>query len=176
MASVSIVDRWLHPRSMCIKRFIHIRRWETWKKLNITIGRLRLQLVVYCEFRDFKNIDSLSAATHYPGSSSATADSSCGSLYCYLDGHEFICKCISVSYSKPVDDSRYAMLRSSRTHYIHFVLGSSIQQMSFWISFGVLNIITEVALIAIPIHAIWDLKIRRGRKLVVMGCFASRSL
>lgn len=48
------------------------------------------------------------------------------------------------------------------------------QQVSFWTSYGVVNILTEVALIGLPIFAIWKVHIPKSKKLIVMSCFALR--
>ncbi|KAL2046980.1 hypothetical protein N7G274_000998 [Stereocaulon virgatum] len=48
------------------------------------------------------------------------------------------------------------------------------QQTSFWTSYGVVNMFTEVALIGLPVFAIWKVRITKSKKLVVMSCFALR--
>ena len=49
-------------------------------------------------------------------------------------------------------------------------------QTAFWNFYGVINIITEIALIALPIYTIWDVHISQTRKVAVAACFSARVL
>ncbi|OCK93489.1 uncharacterized protein K441DRAFT_697070 [Cenococcum geophilum 1.58] len=49
-------------------------------------------------------------------------------------------------------------------------------QAVFWDYFGVTNIITDFVLILLPVNVLWDIQINRGRKVAILGCFASRLL
>jgi hypothetical protein len=49
-------------------------------------------------------------------------------------------------------------------------------QVSFWTSFGVINIFTEAAVISLPAYIIWRLQMSTEQKLAVIACFAMRLL
>jgi len=48
-------------------------------------------------------------------------------------------------------------------------------QLAFWKSFAVLNILTEIALIALPSYTVWHVQIRVEQKLTIIGCFSLRA-
>lgn len=48
--------------------------------------------------------------------------------------------------------------------------------VAFWTYFGILNIITDIALVALPIPIILKLQVSAGKKAVVLGCYATRFL
>lgn len=47
-------------------------------------------------------------------------------------------------------------------------------QISFWKSYAVLNLLTEVALLTLPVYTMWNVHIRMKQKLTVIGCFTVR--
>lgn len=49
-------------------------------------------------------------------------------------------------------------------------------QAVFWDYFGVTNITTDFVLILLPVSVLWDIQINKGRKMAILGCFASRLL
>lgn len=49
-------------------------------------------------------------------------------------------------------------------------------QTAYWIVFGVIDILTDLGLIAVSFMLVWDLRIPISRKAVVVGCFAPRIL
>jgi len=48
-------------------------------------------------------------------------------------------------------------------------------QLAFWKAFAILNILTEIALIALPFYTIWQVHLRVDQKLTVIGCFSLRA-
>ena len=53
---------------------------------------------------------------------------------------------------------------------------TDVSQIAFWTFYGVLNILIELMLIALPACTIWNLQMPLGRKAIVMSCFAIRIL
>ncbi|KAL6722353.1 hypothetical protein ACLMJK_001460 [Lecanora helva] len=49
-----------------------------------------------------------------------------------------------------------------------------IDFLAFWTYFDILNILTDIALIALPIPIITKLQVSSGKKAVVLGCYATR--
>ena len=54
--------------------------------------------------------------------------------------------------------------------------GRCIQLWAFWTYFDILNILTDVALLALPVPIILQLRLSMGRKAVLFGFFATRIL
>ena len=48
------------------------------------------------------------------------------------------------------------------------------QQVSFWTSYGIINMLTEVIVISLPVVIIWKVHMLAKQKLVVIACFAVR--
>ena len=57
-----------------------------------------------------------------------------------------------------------------------FIDGKCIDLVAFWTFFDVLNILTDLALVAIPFWILSALQMRRRRKIIVLVCFSSRLL
>lgn len=49
-----------------------------------------------------------------------------------------------------------------------------IDQISFWKAFAAVNIVIESALTLFPVFVVYPLRVRRGRKVMVVSCFAAR--
>jgi hypothetical protein len=49
-------------------------------------------------------------------------------------------------------------------------------QVSFWRGMGVINILTDMALILFPIHVIVTLQMSMSKKLTILTFFGARSL
>ncbi|KAL8802940.1 MAG: hypothetical protein Q9182_003490 [Xanthomendoza sp. 2 TL-2023] len=49
-----------------------------------------------------------------------------------------------------------------------------IDRMGFWSSYAALNLVTEAALLALPLIIVWKIKTQRKKKAVIFLCFASR--
>lgn len=49
-------------------------------------------------------------------------------------------------------------------------------QTTFWTYFGIMNIVTDLALVLLPFVIVWKLQVTAARKVVVAGCFASRTV
>ena len=47
-------------------------------------------------------------------------------------------------------------------------------QISFWESYAVLNLVTETALLVLPVYTMWNVHIQMRQKLTVIACFAAR--
>ena len=47
-------------------------------------------------------------------------------------------------------------------------------QISFWESYAVFNLLTEIALLVLPVYTMWNVHIRMTQKLTVIACFAAR--
>ncbi|MCJ1249816.1 hypothetical protein MMC30_007042 [Trapelia coarctata] len=47
-------------------------------------------------------------------------------------------------------------------------------QISFWTYFGVINILTEIAIIALPIYTLWNVHISAKSRAAIIACFAIR--
>ena len=56
------------------------------------------------------------------------------------------------------------------------MLSEFVSQVSFWTSHGILNILTEVSLVVLPIYTIWNVRIRTSQKWTIVGCFALRTV
>ncbi|MCJ1365418.1 hypothetical protein MMC16_004539 [Acarospora aff. strigata] len=56
----------------------------------------------------------------------------------------------------------------------NFLDNKCIDRIAFWNSFGVLNILTDLPLIILPLVIIWSINIEVRRKLVILACFAPR--
>jgi hypothetical protein len=52
----------------------------------------------------------------------------------------------------------------------------TVTKASFWLSMGVFNILTDVALILFPVHIIVGLQMSLGRKVAILIFFGARSL
>ncbi|KAI9702963.1 MAG: hypothetical protein M1836_008177 [Candelina mexicana] len=60
---------------------------------------------------------------------------------------------------------------------VWMVLGEDcFDQFSFWMSYGVLNILTDAALIVLPIYAVWHVQLTVKERWIVVGCFALRTV
>lgn len=49
-------------------------------------------------------------------------------------------------------------------------------QASFWSYFGAMNIFTDLALIGLPLYALWKVNMRRGSRLAIIACFSVRAV
>ncbi|KAL8857575.1 MAG: hypothetical protein Q9178_005903 [Gyalolechia marmorata] len=62
--------------------------------------------------------------------------------------------------------------------HVRMVLGVAlfvlVWSMSFWNAYGSLNLITEAALLALPLMIVWKIQTRLKKKGVIFLCFASR--
>ncbi|ORY16635.1 hypothetical protein BCR34DRAFT_97286 [Clohesyomyces aquaticus] len=54
--------------------------------------------------------------------------------------------------------------------------GKCIPLLPYWVSVGVIDILTDLVMIILPIHIIWDLQMAPSKKSVVMFIFAIRSV
>ena len=52
--------------------------------------------------------------------------------------------------------------------------GRCLNLFAFWTYFAVLNIITDLTLIGLPVPIILKLQVSAGKKAVIMSCFATR--
>lgn len=51
-----------------------------------------------------------------------------------------------------------------------------VNRIALWNFVAVLNVILDISLIILPLAVVWNLQVSLKRKVVVFGCFASRSL
>ena len=58
----------------------------------------------------------------------------------------------------------------------HSSMGSDGTQKSFWNYFGILNILTDAAVVLLPAIIVWRLQMNQKRKTVIISCFAARVL
>ncbi len=49
-----------------------------------------------------------------------------------------------------------------------------IDQFSFWEAFAGVDIVIEGALVLFPVFVVYPLRMSRGRKAIVVSCFAAR--
>ncbi|KAI4169554.1 MAG: hypothetical protein LQ343_005634 [Gyalolechia ehrenbergii] len=49
-----------------------------------------------------------------------------------------------------------------------------IDRTSFWTSYGVLNLVTEAALVVLPLVIVWKIQTKTMKKAIIFLCFASR--
>lgn len=54
--------------------------------------------------------------------------------------------------------------------------GKCIHELAFWTYFGTLNMLTDLALIVLPVPIVLKLQISGGKKAVIMSCYALRFL
>lgn len=54
--------------------------------------------------------------------------------------------------------------------------GQCINLLAFWTYFDVLNIITDVALIALPVSIVLKLQMGVAKKVVILSCYSTRLL
>lgn len=59
-------------------------------------------------------------------------------------------------------------------HSWEFMRGKCISLVDFWTSAHVLNILTDIALIALPCTILSRLQVRARRKTVIISCFVAR--
>ena len=61
-------------------------------------------------------------------------------------------------------------------HAWELTSGKCINLLAFWTSFGILNIVTDLALIALPIPIVIKLQVSLDKKAVILGCYGMRFL
>ncbi|KAL9010554.1 MAG: hypothetical protein Q9173_004521 [Seirophora scorigena] len=49
-----------------------------------------------------------------------------------------------------------------------------IDRAAFWNAYGALNLITEAALLILPLVIVWNIQTQRKKKAIIVSCFASR--
>ncbi|KAI9756786.1 MAG: hypothetical protein M4579_003703 [Chaenotheca gracillima] len=54
------------------------------------------------------------------------------------------------------------------------ITGKCFNQIAFWDAIGVLDILIDVAIVALPVYIVWSLQMARSGKAIVIGAFASR--
>lgn len=57
-----------------------------------------------------------------------------------------------------------------------FIEGKCIDLAGFWTYANAINVATDVALIALPWSILSKLQVTTRRKMVIIGCFATRTL
>jgi hypothetical protein len=50
------------------------------------------------------------------------------------------------------------------------------QKKGLYYYVGILNILTDVGLVVLPVLVVWDLQLKQEKKLFVVGLFATRLL
>ncbi|KAL9023803.1 MAG: hypothetical protein Q9196_006963 [Gyalolechia fulgens] len=50
----------------------------------------------------------------------------------------------------------------------------TVLQTSFWTSYGVLNLVTEAALVMLPLVIVWKIQTKTTKKAIIFLCFAAR--
>jgi hypothetical protein len=53
---------------------------------------------------------------------------------------------------------------------------ANLPKTSFWLSMGVFNMLTDLALILFPVHVIITLQMSLGKKITILVFFGARSL
>lgn len=78
--------------------------------------------------------------------------------------------------SSPLPNEWESLLQPSKASACSLFTVANFEEAVFWDYFGVTNIITDFVLILLPVNVLWDIQINKGRKVAILGCFASRLL
>ena len=78
--------------------------------------------------------------------------------------------------SSPLPNEWESLLQPSKASACSLFMVANFEEAVFWDYFGVTNIITDFVLILLPVNVLWDIQINKGRKVAILGCFASRLL
>ena len=71
--------------------------------------------------------------------------------------------------------SFFAVIFPCRVPHVWRILGDDcIEQLSFWEAFAGVNVVIETALVFFPVLIVYPLKMGRGRKVILISCFAAR--
>ena len=78
--------------------------------------------------------------------------------------------------SSPLPNDWESLLQPGKTSACSLLIVANFEEAVFWDYFGVTNITTDFVLILLPVSVLWDIQINKGRKMAILGCFASRLL
>lgn len=86
--------------------------------------------------------------------------------------------CLPMQAPEPVEGYQQSMYRPSMCSQLSSSTSPTspltLYQAAFWNSYGALNLITEAALLILPLVIVWNIQTQRKKKAIIVSCFASR--